>query len=97
MWFPPDFGEAPLEFRAGLEAGHVYKSGDDVVNLKLRAGDHLFVDRLTYNFRKPRRGEIVVFETEGIPEEMRESQYPPIPPDEFYIKRLVGLGGKRFR
>ncbi len=59
------------------------------------AGDHLFVDRLTYNFRKPERGEIVVFETAGIPEAMRHNSLIGIfPTNEFYIKRLVGLGGE---
>ena len=37
-----------------------------MVKLQVNAGDHLFVDRLTYNFRKPTRGEIIVFETKGI-------------------------------
>ena len=60
--------------------------------MKVSAGDHLFVDRLTYNFRKPRRGEIVVFETLGIPQTDRDMYR--IPPDEFYIKRLVGLSGE---
>ena len=97
IWFPPDYGEAPsgmdpLTFRAGLESGHIYHKGNDVVNLKVSAGDHLFVDRLTYNFRKPQRGEIVVFATAGIPEERRENFR--IPGDQFYIKRLVGLGGE---
>jgi signal peptidase I len=82
----------PLTFRAGLESGHIYHKGNDVVNLKVSAGDHLFVDRLTYNFRKPQRGEIVVFATAGIPEERRENFR--IPGDQFYIKRLVGLGGE---
>ena len=77
MWFPPDFGEAPpgedpLWYRAQLQAGRVYHKGEDVVKLEVHAGDHLFVDRLTYNLRKPRRGEIVVFETRGIPEAERE-------------------------
>ena len=36
------------------------------MKMKVSAGDHLFVDRLTYNFRKPERGEIIVFETKGI-------------------------------
>jgi signal peptidase I len=58
----------------------------------VNAGDHLFVDRLTYNFRPPERGEIVVFETQGIPEENRLRF--GIPGDQFYIKRLVGLGGE---
>jgi signal peptidase I len=92
IWFPPDYGEMPLEYRAGLEPGRLYHKGQDVVNLQVQAGDHLFVDRLSYNFRKPQRGEIVVFATAGIPEEQREKFR--IPGDQFYIKRLVGLGGE---
>ncbi len=102
IWFPPDMGEPvsdregntidPLIYRAGLIPGREYHKGQDVVKLEVHAGDHLFVDRLTYNFRKPERGEIVVFATKGIPEARRIN--PPnwtIPPNEFYIKRLVGL------
>jgi signal peptidase I len=92
IWFPPDFGEQSLPARAGWEPGHVYHKGDDVVKIQICAGDHLFVDRLTYNFRKPQRGEIVVFATAGIPGEKRENFR--IPGDQFYIKRLVGLGGE---
>jgi signal peptidase I len=92
IWFPPDYGEMPLEYRAGLEPGRLYHKGQDVVNLQVKAGDYLFVDRLSYNFRKPQRGEIVVFATAGIPEEQREKFR--IPGDQFYIKRLVGLGGE---
>ncbi|HEY1786680.1 MAG TPA: signal peptidase I [Verrucomicrobiae bacterium] len=94
IMFPPDCGEVPLQYRAGLtiDPGRVYKKGEVVVNLRVHSGDHLFVDRLTYNFRPPERGEVVVFETSGIPEDQRE-QYS-IPPDEFYIKRLCGLGGE---
>jgi len=106
IWFPPDLGEPvsnregrvvdPLEYRSGLTVGHPYHRGDQVVKLESRAGDHLFVDRLTYNFRKPERGEIVVFETAGIPEDKRNDPYGrwQIPPNQFYIKRLVGLGGE---
>jgi signal peptidase I len=93
IWFPPDYGEAPLEARAGLRAGQPYQKGEDVVNLRVSAGDHLFVDRLTYNFRKPARGDIIVFATAGIAEGMRERWH--IPPDQFYIKRLVGLPGEK--
>jgi signal peptidase I len=92
IWFPPDFGEQSLPARAGWEPGHVYHKGEDVVKFQICAGDHLFVDRLTYNFRKPQRGEIVVFATAGIPEEKRGNFR--IPGDQFYIKRLVGLGGE---
>ena len=93
MWFPPDYGEAPqgmdpMAYRAGLNPQRVYHRGDDVVKLQVNAGDHLFVDRFTYNFRKPGRGEIVVFQTRGI-------HHPMMPQDQFYIKRLVALPGDR--
>lgn len=51
------------------------------------AGDHLLVDRVTYNFRAPKRGEIIVFETKGI-------HHRDMAQGQFYIKRLVGLGGE---
>jgi signal peptidase I len=82
--FPPDYGSGTLEQRAGLHIGTVYKKGDDVVRMKIASGDHLFVDRVSYNFRRPQRGEIVVFDTHGLP--------LGVTPDTFYIKRLVGLG-----
>jgi signal peptidase I len=98
IWFPPDYGEPPagvipLAYRAGLEGDHNYKKGDPVIKLRMDAGDHLFVDRLSYNFRKPDRGDIIVFETAGISEDMRDNYR--IPGDEFYIKRLVGLPGEK--
>ena len=61
IWFPPDYGEPPyagadpFAYRARLERGRVYHKGQDVANLRVAAGDHLFVDRLSYNFRKPGR------------------------------------------
>src|ERR1022692_2826053 len=88
IWFPPDFGEQPLDKRAGffLDPEHVFRKGEDVIKMKLSAGDHLFVNRLTYNFRKPERGEIIVFETKGI---------EGLPQDQFYIKRMVVKPGDR--
>ena len=56
------------------------------MKLRVNAGDHLFVDRITYNFRPPKRGEIIVFETKGI---------DSLPQDQFYIKRMVAMGGER--
>lgn len=88
LWFPPDTGTMNLAHRAGVDPNRIYRRGEDVFKLAVRSGDHLFVDRLTYNFRKPRRGEIIVFETRGIEE------LPPEQQNQFYIKRLVGLGGE---
>jgi signal peptidase I len=89
IWFPPDYGQPPagsLEGRAGLRIGQFFKKGEDIVKLKVMAGDHLFVDRMTYNFRSPIRGEIIVFETTGI---------TGLAQDTFYIKRMVAKGGEK--
>ena len=100
IWFPPDFGESPAQgvspfmFRTGFyaDAGHVYHKGDHIIKLRMDAGDHLFVDRLTYNFCKPERGEIVVFQTKGIfNPDPRDHLVNAMPQDQFYIKRLVAL------
>ncbi len=90
IWFPPDYGGRTLQERAGLRLGEVFHRGDDVVKMRVTSGDHLFVDRLTYNFRRPRRGEIIVFETKGIHDPLNR-----VPPDQFYIKRLVALGDEK--
>ncbi len=46
--------------------------------------DYLIVDQLTYRFRKPERGEVVVFK-------------PPTGRKDFYLKRIIGLPGERVR
>jgi len=90
VWFPPD----RLLQRAGLigqSAPREFKKGEDIIKMRSFSGDHLFVDRITYNFRRPKRGEIVVFETKDIAG-MSESTR-----GQFYIKRLIGLPGERLR
>lgn len=84
VWFPPEKLVEWSEFFPGK----TFKRGEDIVNMKVIAGDHLFVNRLTYNFRQPTRGEIIVFFSTGIP---RLTQ------DTHYIKRLIALGGERVR
>lgn len=44
-------------------------------------GDYLIIDELTYRFRQPERGEVVVF------------KYPE-DPSQKYIKRIIGLPGE---
>lgn len=107
IFLPPDFGSPPggtLQSRAGWivqdqtgihpsdQGGKTYHQGDTVARFKVVAGDHLFVDRLTYNFRKPKRGEIVVFATAGIEEERRQRWR--MPGDQFYIKRMVAMSNE---
>jgi signal peptidase I len=49
-------------------------------------GDHVFVDKVRWNLTKPKRGDIIVFNTDGI---------ATLPPKTHYIKRLVGLPNER--
>jgi signal peptidase I len=92
VWFPPDdlLRRVGLVFQ-GSPTTHFFHKGDDIIKAKIISGDHLFVDRLTYNFRRPERGEIVVFETHGI------TALPPDQQDQYYIKRLIGKGGERIQ
>ena len=78
---------------AGIRPEHLYHKGDDIIKLKISNGDHLFVDRLTYNFRRPERGEILVFKTAGIRSPF--TGLPAMPQDQFYVKRMVAMGGER--
>lgn len=90
IWFPPDglLTRAGLVNQCGQPTTHVFKPGEDIIKLRIVSGDHLFVDRVSYNFRRPKRGDIVVFETHGITRLSRDQQ------DTYYIKRLCGLGGE---
>jgi len=93
VWFPPDnlLKRAGLLNVMGQPTSRSFKRGDTLIKLKSYSGDHLFVDRLTYNFRRPKRGEIIVFETRDI------AGMPPSQQGNFYIKRLVALGGEKIR
>lgn len=95
VWFPPDnmLRRAGLISSSGNPTPKYFKKGDSILKIKSYSGDHLFVDRLTYNFRRPQRGEIVVFETRDI----AGMSSRPEQQGQFYIKRLVALGGEKVR
>jgi signal peptidase I len=68
------------------------KAGDVIARGYYDTGDHVFVDKITYNFRQPRRGEVFVFNTQKIPTRENKGQGMR-GPSQFYIKRLAGLPG----
>jgi hypothetical protein len=53
LWFPPDCGQEDIARRAGIRPGDEFKRGDTAINVRVRSGDHLFVDRMCYNFHPP--------------------------------------------
>lgn len=69
-------------------AGKVFEPGQPIMRGYFDAGDHVFVDKVSYHFRKPKRGETFVFTTDGIP-----LLTTPGKPSTFYIKRIGGIPG----
>jgi len=53
----------------------------------ITAGDRVLLDRMSYNFRRPRRGEIVALQTVMLPDIAAGKAA-------FFVKRLVGLPGE---
>ena len=64
-----------------------YQAGDTFCDGWLSTGDHVFVERFSLFFRPFKRGDVIVFNTEGI-----SSPTQPLG-GFYYIKRLVGLPG----
>ncbi len=79
-----------MDGRPMLKLG-TFKKGGRMLNFDILGGDMLFVDRFTYNFRKPKIGEPVVFKTKYCGGITRMNN--GVPDDKYYIKRLVGSGG----
>lgn len=62
--------------------------GQLLATARIISGDHIFVDRLRWNFCRPKRGQVMVFSTKGI---------SGLPPGTHYIKRMVGLPNEDIR
>jgi len=67
-----------------------YNKGDIIVSAKVIAGDHILVNKMKYNWMKPERGDISVFDTRNIAD-------PRVRKDTFYIKRMVGLPNEKIQ
>ncbi len=86
---------AVLSRTFGVDIGRPLKAGEIVARGYVDTGDHVFVDKVSYNFRAPHRGEVFVFSTNGI--QTGENLMHPGGPSQFYIKRLAGLPGDLLR
>lgn len=58
-----------------------YKIPTGSMRATLLEGDRIFVDKITYRFRPPKRGEIVVFKY-------------PLDPKKDFVKRLIAFSGE---
>ena len=75
-------GRYELAFRPGDEV----RKGDRLWSGVVTRGDHVFVNKVIWNLRKPKRGEIMVFNTTGI-QKLAQGTH--------YIKRMCGLPNER--
>lgn len=60
-------------------------------------GDLVLVDKFSYHFRTPKRGEVFVFETRGIENIQSEYRNRDQEAGSHYIKRLAGVPGDELR
>jgi signal peptidase I len=75
-----------------LEIGQQFNPGDVLANYVTQTGDQVLVDKVTYNFHAPRRGDVFIFKTSGIPG-LANERGPDQEGSEDFIKRCVGLAG----
>lgn len=78
-----------------VRPGRVYSAGESIVRGYVQAGDQVFVDRMTYQFRDPSSADVFVFKTTGI--RGIEMNLDPAMGSQFYIKRLAGMPGQTLR
>jgi signal peptidase I len=83
VYCPPDQLRADFKVLPGVH----YRPYEVIARGAVDTGDQVFVDKFSYNFVKPHRGDVFVFRTKHIPAipEDPETGAP------FYIKRLAGL------
>ena len=77
--------------RHKIKSSTVVKKGDTVISFDITLGDALFVDRLSYHFKKPEAGEPFVFKTSKMNIDAKTKQSLG---DKYFIKRIAGVGGE---
>jgi signal peptidase I len=67
--------------------GRRIEAGEVLFSKIIKGGDYILVNRVKYNFIRPERGDIVVFDT-------RDLTHPQVRTNSYYVKRMVGLPGE---
>ena len=70
-----------------------FQPGDVLANYVTQTGDQVLVDKVTYNFRGPDRGDVIIFKTAGI-RGLEHELGPDQEGSEDFIKRCVGFAGE---
>jgi signal peptidase I len=88
IWIRPSDVMSKLNLVRGMQ----FQPGDVLANYVTQTGDQVLVDKVTYNFHPPRRGDVFIFKTSGIPG-LANERGPDQEGSEDFIKRCVGLAG----
>ncbi|MDK3159648.1 signal peptidase I [Kamptonema cortianum] len=91
VWMPRDYIIKALDKTARRN----FKKGDTIVSASVQTGDFVFVDKITYHFRAPERGDVFVFFTYNIHDITTDQRKRGVMGAEYYIKRLSAQGGDR--
>ena len=83
---PSETGDGPyrqttFQLPNGLRPGEAVRAGQPLWSGYVATGDFLFVNRWLWNFRHPRRGDVMIFSTTGI-DKLQQGTH--------YIKRMTG-------
>lgn len=89
VYAPPD----TLRQDFKVVPGAFYHRGEVIARGAVDTGDQVFVDKFSYNFVKPHRGDVFVFKTDNVSMITAD----PETGAPFYIKRLTGLPGDELR
>ena len=89
IYAPPE----TLRAYFNVYTGRSYHRNEVIARGTIDTGDQVFVDKFTYNFVKPHRGDVFVFRTNNIPGIQGDADTG----QPFYIKRLAGLPGDTLR
>ena len=96
--FPAAAGETrdlltePVAPGAEARKAKAYRKGDPILRGWVDTGDLVLVDKISYHFRRPERGEVFVFDTRGIRTD-GDSKIGGQTGGTHYIKRLCGVPG----
>ena len=76
-----------------LKTSMTVQAGEIILNFDILTGDMLFVDRVSYHFVNPSRGDTFVFRTNHIPGLAVQG----VPSQNYYVKRIAGTPGDKLR
>ena len=90
LWLPENGAPPRVQLQSTdsftVPCNHPVRPGAVLARGRIDTGDQVLVDKVSYHFRQPKRGEVFVFSTSHI----QGIQVPAGTDSQHYIKRLVG-------